>query len=352
MDVAFVSMYTTHDRDDGATRRTRQTAELLATRGHDVTVLCSRWWGGDIAEFERDGVTYRAVTDGPMTGTFASKLPFALRSVDPDVVQAAIDPPSQVVAAVTTARLLRVPVVVDWYDASASESRLAYRRAARGADAVVAPSRLVEVQARELGASAESVSVVPGPVDMDLVREAPVDERADLVFARRLDGYANVESFLLALAELRTREWRAAVIGDGPAREDAERMAGDLRIDDRVAFLGDLPVEETVPILKGARVFAQTAIREPFADTLLWALACGCVGIVEYQSASSAHELVENRTRGVRVTSPQELADEIVAATRIPLKTVNEEFAEFDRTPILERYLELYRSLMAQRGLF
>jgi glycosyltransferase involved in cell wall biosynthesis len=352
MDVAFVSMYTVHDRDDGATRRTQRTAELLATRGHDVTILCSQWWDGEIDAFERRDVTYRAVTDGPMAGTFASKLPFALRAVDPDVVQVASTPPSQAVAAISGARLLRVPVVVDWYDTDPSASRLAYRRVARGADAVVTPSRLVKRQIREFGAPESAVSVVPDPIDMDLVRESPVDERADMLFAHRLDVDANVESFFLALAELRSRDWRAAVVGDGPDRADAEQMARDLRIDDRVEFLGDLPIEEAVPVMKGAKVFAQTASREPFADNLLWALACGCVGIVEYQSRSSAHELVENRTRGVRVTSPQELADEIVRATQVPHQTVNEAFASFDETPVLEEYLELYRTLMAEKGLF
>ncbi|MFB6130131.1 MAG: glycosyltransferase family 4 protein [Salinigranum sp.] len=351
MRVAFVSMHTDLHRSDGATRRTRRTAELLAARGHEVVVLCAQWWDGPVAEFDRDGVAYRAVTGAPAAGTFASKVPFALRRVAPDVVQVVNSPPSHVVAATTAARLLRVPVVVDWWCDVPGDSRAGYRRAARGADAVLAPSRMVRTQVREHGGPGVDVDVVPEPVDMSMVREAPVDSRADILYARDLDSDANVGSFLLALAELRDREWRAAVVGDGPARGDAERMARDLRIDDRVAFLGDLPVEEVVPVMKGARVFAQTATREPFATNLLWALACGCVGIVEYQAESSAHELVEKRTRGVRVTSPQELADEIISAARVDPMTVNEEFQEFDRGTVIEQYLSVYRTAAAERGL-
>ena len=352
MRIAFVSMYTDRHRDGGATRRTRRTAELFAARGHDVTVLCAQWWDGDIPEFEREGVDYRAVTAAPATGTFASKLPFALRRVDPDVVQAVNSPPSHVIAATTAARVLRVPVVVDWWSESAEDSRAGYRRAARSPDAVLAPSRMVKTRVREYGSDDGRTRVVPEPVDMSLVRDAPVDERADVLYARDLDEHANVQTFLLALAELRDREWRAAVIGDGPARDDAERMASDLRIDDRVSFLGDLPAEETVPIMKGARVFAQTATREPFATGLLWALACGCVGVVEYQLESSAHELVENRPRGVRVTSPQELADEIVAAAAVEPMTVNEAFDEFDESAVVEQYLSCYRSVVEDYGFF
>ncbi len=101
---------------------------------------------------------------------------------------------------------------------------------------------------------------------MDLVRSADADERADVVYARDLDEHANVESFLLALAELRTRT--------GPRRHRRRARASDgrtdrpdLRIDDRVEFLGELSANEAVPIMKGAHVFAQTATVEPFATT-------------------------------------------------------------------------------------
>ncbi|WP_101296326.1 glycosyltransferase family 4 protein [Halegenticoccus soli] len=352
MHVAFVTMVTASSRETPATRRTGRVAAGLAARGHEVTVLCSRWWDGEPRRFKRDGVVYRAVTDAPAERSFASKLPFALRKVRPDVIQAVNSPPSHVAAAKTAGRLLRTPVVVDWWDDVSGDSRRGYRRVARRADAVVVPSETVRTRVREYGAREGDVRVVPESVDLSLVRESAVDDRADVVYARRLDGDANVESFLLALAELRDSAWRATVIGDGPERGRAERTARDLPIDDRLEFLGDLPLEERVPILKGAHVFAQTATREPFATNLLWALACGCVGIVEYQAGSSAHELVEGRDRGRLVTNPQELADELVAAADVERATENEAFAAFDRRPVLERYLDCYRDVIDGYGVF
>jgi hypothetical protein len=107
-----------------------------------------------------------------------------------------------------------------------------------------------------------------------------------------------------------------------------------------------------VPILKGAHVFAQTATVEPFARGLLWALACGCVGIVEYQARSGAHELVENCDRGVRVTSPQELADEVVAAAAHERATFNEAFAEYDHENVLATYERIYEAERDDYGFF
>ncbi|MFC4358672.1 glycosyltransferase family 4 protein [Halobium salinum] len=352
MRIAFVSMLTAAHRETPATRRTRRVARQLAARGHDVVVLCSGWWDGPNEEFQAENVLYRAIVDEPSARTFATRLPFALRKVKPDVVHAVNSPPGHVRAANAAGTVVRAPVVVDWWNDVEGDSAKGYRRAARAADAVLTPSETVKTRVREHGAREADVRVVPESVDMDLVRSASVDNRADVVYARDLDAACNVEGFLLALAELRNRDWRATVVGDGPLREEAEGVARDLRIDDRVEFLGDLSREERVPIFKGAHLFAQTAFREAFPADLLWALACGCLGVVEYQADSSAHELVEGRDRGRLVTSPQELAAEIAAAGSVPHETVNEDYAAFDHDAVLERYLDCYRATVDAHGLF
>jgi len=351
MEVAVVAMRTDPPFAAEATARRRRFAEGLAARGHDVTVCCARWWGFDGPTFERNGVRYRAVCDPPAAGTFAARLPAALARVRPDVVHAAASPPAAVASARAAAAAVRAPLVVDWWADHPADRPVAYDRVAGLAATVTAPSRTAATVARAHGVPEERVTTLPEPVDYDRVRAAPVDDRADVVYARRLDEGANVERLLLALAELRDRSWRAAVVGDGPARGEAEATAADLRIDDRVSFLGDLSLGDLLPVLRGARVFAQTATREPFATELLWALACGCVGVVEYQADSAAHELVEGRGRGVRVTSPQELADEIAAAADHEHLTVSEAYADHDRSAVLGRLEECYRDAVERHGL-
>jgi hypothetical protein len=121
MRVAVVSMYTPDHRESRALRRTRRVAEGLADRDHDVTWLCAQWWGGETREFERRGDRYRRATSSPSEGSFRSKLPFALRRVDPAVVHAVVVPPGPAITAKTAGRFLRVPVVVDWWDATDGE---------------------------------------------------------------------------------------------------------------------------------------------------------------------------------------------------------------------------------------
>ncbi|WP_123538787.1 glycosyltransferase [Halosimplex salinum] len=352
MRVAFVSMETTHYRDTEGARRFERVARHLAARGHDVTVFCTQWWEGTDERVERDGVTYRGVTLSPALTSFAVRIPALLAVYDPDVVHARPEPPVTVLAASLGGTLARAPLVVEWFgDEDVDESRFS-ERAATLPETVVTPSEMVRTRVRELGATDSTSQVVPESIDMSLVRDTEPAEEVDVAFAHPLDESANVESFLLGLAELRDRDWTATIIGDGPRRADYERQVGDLRIDDRVTFAGACDREERVALYKGAHAFVQTAYREYFATELLWAMACGCVGIVEYQAESSAHELIEGAERSFRATDPEQIADAIVDAGEFERLTVDEEWGEFDHTPVLERYLQTYRDLQESYGLF
>ena len=345
MRVAFVSLFTPEHGRTPARDRTHRVARLLAARGHDVTWLCARWWGGDHDRFDDDGIEYRSVVVDPSPSAFAARLPAALRRVSPDVVHAVNSPPTPALAATLSRTFVRAPVVVDWWCDRQSDDPRRYRLLANGADRIATPSRTTKTHVREHGADGGDVRVIPESIDFELVERASVDDRFDAVYSRRLDRHANVETFLLALAELRGRDWTAAVIGDGPERSRIEATASDLRIDDRVAFLGDRPLDERVSVFKGTHVVAGTATWETFPTELLWALACGCVGLVEYQADSSAHELLEGRTRGRLVTSPAELADEFLAVGDLERKRVDRDFARYDHDVVLDRYLDCYREL-------
>ena len=357
MRVAFVSMYTLHTRDTPAIRRRTRLIDLLAQSSHEVIVLCSQWWDGDHPEFEQEGINYRAVESEFSRGRFAAKLPFALRKESPDIVHIPNTPARLARAAKPTCRLLRIPMVVNWWARGPDDSNSDCESVASNADRIVVPSETVKTTVREYGAAESAVTVIPEGLNFSMIESAPVKDDFDLVYSRHLDEYANVETFLLALAELREQEWSAAVIGDGPSKADVERTASDLRIRDQVTFLGKLTDQERVAVLKGAHVFAQTAEREPFATNLLWALGCGCVGIAEYQVESAAHELVDEKsrlpgTRGSMVSDPQELADEIIAAEEMDHRTVNPNYEQYDHDPVTDQYIDCYEQTVEDYGFF
>jgi len=341
MRVAVVVEKTSHYRATAGVCRIERVARDLAARGHDVRVFCTQWWDGYETTREADGLTYHGVTVSPARASFVARLPALLARFRPDVIHAAAVPTSAVRAAGLGSALARAPLVADWYGDEPLDSRLG--PAVRAPDLVVTPSRLVQTWVREYGTPESRTQVIPEGIDVDLVRQTPPRGDADIVYARRLDADANLESLLLALAELRGHQWSTTVVGDGPERADYEAQAADLRIDDRVEFVGECDREERVARYRGAHAFVHTARRTCFATELLWALACGCVGIVEYQEESSAHELVEGRPRGFRATDPEEVEDAIVDAADLERRDLDESFAEFDHDAILEQFLACYR---------
>jgi glycosyltransferase involved in cell wall biosynthesis len=351
MRVAFVTMETTHYRDSGGARRFERIAGHLAGRGHDVTVFCSKWWDGHDERVVRDGIVYRAVAVSPEPVRFAARLPAVLAYHAPDVVHMRPAPPLAVARARLGCSAARLPLVVEWYGDEPIDDARFLAQAATLPDLVVTPSEMVRTAVRELGATDETTRVVPESIDWSVVESAETAGAVDVVTAHRLDATANVGTLLLGLAELRDREWSATIIGDGPERESYERQARDLRIDDRVTFAGACDNRRRVALYRGAHAFVQTAHRAYFATELLRALACGCVGIVEYQAESSAHELVEEHPRSYRVTDPQELADAIVDAGTFDRWTVDDDWESYDHEPVLERYLAAYRDLAEGYGL-
>lgn len=354
MRVAFVAEETAHRHEADAAARTRRLAELLADRGHEVCVFCVQWWEGQPDAFEEAGVTYRAVAKDPETSSarFAARLPRAVRRFGPDVVHALHTGPASVYGAATAALLAGTPLLLEWYEVAAETGgRSRWNRlAARLPALVVVPSEMIQTAVRELGRSASGITVVPNAIDIDAIRAAEADPVADIVYSRRLDDAANLESLLLALAELREMDWSAAVIGDGPARPGYENQAAELRIDDRITFVGDQPVDRRIAIFKGARVYVQTALRTPFPTDFLRALACGCVGIAEYHAASSAHELVTKRRRGIVTTGEDELTAALRRSADFDHMEIDESYAEFDEQRVLDRYLDLYREYGADGG--
>ncbi|SEN22615.1 Glycosyltransferase involved in cell wall bisynthesis [Halorientalis persicus] len=352
MRVAFVSERTVFHESTEGRERLHRIATNLDARGHDVTVYCAQWWPDYPETIEHEGITYRGITVSDSKAAFLARIPWTVALDRPDVIHATPEPPGVVTAAKLAAVPARAPLVVEWFgDEDLPDSR-ARSYAARLPDTVVTPSELVRTTVREYGATGDNTRVIPESIDTELIDEVEPDEDADIVYARELDADANVQTLLLALAELRQRDWSATIIGDGPRREEIERQAEDLRIDDRITFAGDLDREERISIYRGAHTFVHTAFRENFATELLWALACGCIGIVEYQAESSAHELIETYRRSFRVTDDEELTEAIRDAAGMERLDRDPDMDRYDHEEVLDRYLDCYRDLREEQGLF
>ena len=344
MRIAVVFRDPPPQSDRAGAVRLRRLVASLDDRGHEVTVYCLPWWQKAGRRLEINGLVHEGVTfEHP--ALYYTRLPGLLARHAPDIVLASASPPGAVVSAWLGARLARVPLVCDWYgdEPAVPDSRWTERSASLPTR-ITTPSEFQRTRVREYGATEANTTVVPRGIDMSQIAETDPADPRDLVYACRLDEDSNLEDLLLALAELRDQDgWTATIVGDGPEREDYETQVRDLRLTGRVEFVGDLDREERIAVYRGSHTFVQTARRATFAEELLWALACGCVGVVEIQGESSAHELVERRDRGIRVTDMDDLDEAIERSWSYGFRDIDKEFQSFDHAAITGRYVELFR---------
>jgi glycosyltransferase involved in cell wall biosynthesis len=154
---------------------------------------------------------------------------------------------------------------------------------ARAADAsgVVTVSRAnAEYMERTFGVAREKIHVIPCGVDTNLFK--PIAGAAStkpplVVCLARHVVVKNLGLLLRAFALL--DQWkvpfRGVLIGDGPCHEELKQFARELRIEERIDFLGAATQDEILPWLQRATVAVLSSQNEGMPVSLMEAAACG-----------------------------------------------------------------------------
>ncbi|MFM5904126.1 MAG: glycosyltransferase [Microbacteriaceae bacterium] len=101
-------------------------------------------------------------------------------------------------------------------------------------------------------------------------------DRANVLYVGRLDYEKRVHVLIEAVSQLpRDLEVRLEIVGDGSERQSLETWAGQLKIQDRVSFLGQIPDSELPGAFERATVFVMPSIAELQSIATLEAMASG-----------------------------------------------------------------------------
>jgi glycosyltransferase involved in cell wall biosynthesis len=221
----------------------------------------------------------------------------------------------------------------------------------REVDLFLAPSEFARRKLVAGGLPAERVRVKPNFVAPDPgPREAPGDYA---LYAGRLAPEKGLATLLAAWADL-PPEIPLRLAGEGPLRAALEARAA--RLGARVRFLGQLPREDLVRALRGARllVFPSEAF-ETFGLAIAEAFACGVPVLAA--GHGSAAELVEEGRTGLhfRPGDARDLAGRIAWAWAHPEALVamgraarQEYESRYSAERNLSLLLDLYRAAGAR----
>ncbi len=113
-----------------------------------------------------------------------------------------------------------------------------------------------------------------------------VNRSADFVFVGRLVSQKGVDLLLKAFHRLvymmqKDKNLHLTIIGDGPERNNLERLVVDLHIEQQVVFVGFLRDDKLTNCLNQHKFLIVPSISdEAFGNVVLEGIACGCVPIV------------------------------------------------------------------------
>jgi len=175
-------------------------------------------------------------------------------------------------------------------------------------DGVTAVSHYLAESTRDDFALTRPIAVIPNFVDTQRFRRrtlppcyrdnfAHPDERL-LIHVSNMRPVKRIADIVRAFARIQRRiPARLVLVGDGPDRLTAERLACDLEIADRVTFTGNLAHVEN--ILAIGDLFLLASEVESFGLAALEAMACG-MPVVAYR-VGGVPEVVEDGVSGLLV---------------------------------------------------
>jgi glycosyltransferase involved in cell wall biosynthesis len=157
---------------------------------------------------------------------------------------------------------------------------------ARACDLVIAPSASIATWLSEY-CGFQDATVIPNGIDVErFAHPASPVARAELGFsdsdivfcyAGRLGPEKNTPLLVREFARVCSEQphARLLVIGDGPARGDAERALADLGCGERARFLGMQPYDRLPDLEAAADVFVTASVSEVHPLVVLEAMAAG-----------------------------------------------------------------------------
>ena len=224
--------------------------------------------------------------------------------------------------------------------------------AARRADAIITVCNALRDEVVAMGIDAERVVSLRNGVDLQLFR--PTERSPNPMFTLLAVGHlvpVKAQDLIIGALPLLPGV-RLVLAGDGPDRAKLENLARELKVMDRVTFLGAVPQAQLRDHYGAADALVLSSSREGWANVLLEAMACGTpvvasrvYGTPEVVAAPEAGVLMRER-------SYQGVADAVtLLRANYPDRAATRHYAErFSWDDTTEGQIRLFGEVLARHG--
>ena len=165
-------------------------------------------------------------------------------------------------------------------------SRWLARKALTSADRVTTVAEHMNQAVQDLGVPASEITAVPFGVDVELFRPAVAPKILPpplrIISTRNFSPIYSVQTVVKAVDKLHRRGVAVALdlVGEGPLRQELEKLVDTLGIRAIVQFHGHIGPSRLVTLLGAAHLFVSSAISDGNNVSLNEAMACGCIPVV------------------------------------------------------------------------
>ncbi|MFA6171248.1 MAG: glycosyltransferase [Patescibacteria group bacterium] len=372
---------------NGVASVARQTAVNLSEAGHEVAVFTvsqepeaelNRKLGNRFKVILLPSLPFWAYSDYRITlpASFSLK---KVKKFQPDIIHVQT-PFGAGWEGVLCSKLLKVPLVGThhtFYDYYLKHIKLDYKIPKKlswkytagfynRCDLVLNPSRVLNDQLKENGLTKPSL-VLPNPIDTVFFKPAATEEEKKSVkkefgvggrvvsYMGRVSYEKSIDQAIKAfsIASGKLEDAKMMIIGDGPERENLERLVKKLKLGDKVIFTSYLFGGQLLKALQAADVFITASKSENQPVSVLEAMACG-LPIVAV-SAEGLPEIVNDGKNGflAKPDKPEEMAEKIILIMRD--SKLKNKFSQnsreialrFSNKIITEKLIGHYSSLLA-----
>ncbi len=149
---------------------------------------------------------------------------------------------------------------------------------------IITPTKKIRKMLKLYGIK-NTISVIPTGIELDfpilaqnkknkLKQELGIsEEKKILLFLGRIAKEKNIESLIEYIAQIKNENYFLLIAGDGPHRQELEKKAKELKIQERVLFAGMIPREKVYTYYQLADVFVSASTSETQGLTYIEALA-------------------------------------------------------------------------------
>lgn len=346
-------------------------AEGLVARGHEVRVVTSHSRPGLATEEEVRGVLVRRTplprrSPAGWAAHALGSIPATLRWARwAEVLHAQAF--ASVLPVGTAATLTRRPWAASFHTSHflvLAEREFwdgLLRSFVRWPDHALAASREIALVAEGLARN-RRVEAVTNGVETERFRPVPpafppAEGERHLLVPRRLYPKNGVEYLVRALPMIcaEVPRVRALIVGDGPERGRLEALARELKVSDRIDFLGAVPHDQMPGILASGEIAIFPSLMEATSVAALEAMACEKPVLAT--NVGGLPEIVDSQVGGlVPPADPEGLAKGVVALLRDPHLGEKGRLArqrvvsQWSNARLVDRHLEIYSDLIAGRA--